>query len=546
MRQPLLQLAALLLLAAPLSAEASVSLTLAKTKFGASECTAATATTATWNLADQFVTGGELKLWASKNSSCAADATDLPYTVSASVATGSVSVPLRDFIRDGSDCTGTSDAASPGTGYLCLSYKPTTSTTTPATASVTVKFAMQQPTEPANVTVEGGNNLLRVSWTKGDGAEAIASYDVFVAPEGTAITGAGTATNTTSLSVTVAETQDNQALVNDQPYDVRVRAHDDYGNLSPLSAVVTGSPQAVADFYTWYRDAGGKAVGGGCASAPLGPLSLVGLLALRRRARTRRAAGRRSAARLRGPFLVGAAVALVALLAAAPARAQFFETRRTTRPERRTLFALKFDKYDPQIDSEAALGGATPYKDIFAGRVPWRGQLEVDVAPVHFLGSWMIGVTAGFWQNIGKGIVKKTGLPSGDTALLNIIPLGLVATWRFDWLADRYRWFPLIPYGQLGLAASLWQSKGGDGNTSTYSDGSSGSGWTTGWTAALGLALSIDQLSPGLANEAYIDMGLQRTSLFVEYGWTNLSGFGSDSSLILSDKAVRFGLALEF
>ena len=51
------------------------------------------------------------------------------------------------------------------------------------------------------------------------------------------------------------------------------------------------------------------------------------------------------------------------------------------------------------------------------------------------------------------GVKHSAGDRSDDTALLNIWPLGLIATWRLDALADQYRWFPLIPYAQAGLTA---------------------------------------------------------------------------------------------
>ena len=40
--------------------------------------------------------------------------------------------------------------------------------------------------------------------------------------------------------------------------------------------------------------------------------------------------------------------------------------------------------------------------------------------------------------------------------------------------------------------------------------------------------------------------GIQRTSLFAEYGWTRLDDFHKSGTLILSDRAWRFGLSVEF
>ena len=76
--------------------------------------------------------------------------------------------------------------------------------------------------------------------------------------------------------------------------------------------------------------------------------------------------------------------------------------------------------------------------------------------------------------------------------------------------------------------------------------GGRGSGWTNGYTTALGFAVNLNAIDLELAREAYMDTGIQRTSLFAEYGWTYLNNFHRSGQLILSDRAWRFGLAVEF
>lgn len=548
---------ALSLLVLPAAAQAVVTVKVNNAtttlNFGRATCKAATTASFSWDVGQGFDPATQtITLRASGKSDCSANTTDKTYPLPTNPQTGQLTVALSDFLFElsgGCDADVPSSAAK--TAWFCVTLAGTGTGSTPVTGSATVSYALTPPTAPASVSAQGGNNLIRVSWAIGNSAEKIANYDVYVVEAGGAVTDStpAVAKAVAATSATVEATSSGGGLLNDVPYDVVVRARDTFDNVSALSAAATATPVAVDDFYNYYRRSGGQAEGGGgCTSLPFGPLSLVGLFALGRRARTRRAAGRSSRRRLRGPFLIGAALALGLFFTALPAFAQAMPVR-SSRPPRRLLFALKFDKYDPQIDSEAALKGKTPYADIFAGRVPFRAQLESDFAVAHFYGSFLVGVTAGFWQNIGKGREVVSGNPSGDTALLNLWPFGLVATYRFDWLADEVHWFPLIPYAQVGLAASLWVSKGGNGSVSDSTVSGApghGSGWTTGYTTALGLALSIDSLSPGLANEAYIDMGLQRTSVFAEYGWTRLDGFRNQSSLILSDKGLRFGLGLEF
>jgi uncharacterized protein (TIGR03382 family) len=313
-------------------------------------------------------------------------------------------------------------------------------------------------------------------------------------------------------------------LQNDQPYNVEIVVTDLYGNLSAPADGGVGTPTHILDFYSLYKQEGGNAQGGGgCSSAGAGTWVGLAILAAGLIARRRKGA---------------ALIAFFALLAPA--------ARAADRPARKLLVALKIDRYDPKIDSEAGLTGQ-PYHQIFGTRAPLRWQLEVDWEVAHPFGSLLLGATAGYWQNFGHGLTADTQQPSGDTALLDVLPFGVVATYRFDWLADRWEWFPVIPYAQAGVQRALWASFNGTGSVSRDSaSGSRGSGWTWGYTTALGIALNLDALDPDLAREAYVDVGIQRTSIFAEYGWTRLDNFHSGKALILTDRAWRFGLAMEF
>ena len=229
------------------------------------------------------------------------------------------------------------------------------------------------------------------------------------------------------------------------------------------------------------------------------------------------------------------------------AQAQGYE-----RPQKFLLVALKVDRYDPKIDSEQGLT-SNPYHQIFGPRAPLRYQLEVDWEVWHPYGSILLGVTAGYWQNFGKGLTASSvaagaRVQSQDTALLDVIPIGLIATYRFDKLIEIWPRFPLIPYAQAGLMRALWASFNGVGNVSNdpTGRGGDGSGWTWGYTTALGMAFALDALDPDLSREAFEGTHIQRTSVFAEYGWTRLDGFHNGRALILSDRAWRFGLAMEF
>jgi hypothetical protein len=563
LRRALLQALALAaVLAAPFAARAQT-ITTSVATFGATECNDANSNiTINWDFGSTFIPGTAVTVFLTTDATCATTANGAPALSPNQTQTGSLSVRTSAFLftQTPPDCSAKVSSASPVTISVCAKAGTLTPLVTPVT------FALLPPTPPIDLATTEGDQHIRLSWAQGASAENIATYDVFAAAQadvvpdldagvtadggvdGGATSGssgdqdfAGATPIITRIAATNVDVQsiNGQALQNEVPYVFAVRAIDKYGNTSTLSDVATGTPKAVDDFYTHYRNEGGTAKGGGgCSSAGPATWALLGLgaflfwLARRRK---------------------GAPLLLLALAALGPgaARAQQGEgmpiLKPDERPSRILLFAVKIDRYSPQIDSEAALvaNGARPYFDIFRGRSPLRWQLEVDWQIAHPFGSILLGGTAGYWQNIGKGLDHLTQLPSSDNALLDVVPLGAVLTYRFDWAADRHN-IPVIPYAQIGLQAALWASFNGRGDVVQTPDGGRGSGWTTGYTAALGVALSLDFLDPTLAREAYNEVRLQRTSLFAEYGWTELSSFGKSGAMILSDRAWRFGLALEF
>ena len=462
-----------------------------------------------------------------------------PQTESATEA-----VAAQDMILDSSDAgllngCGNTDrkSSNPYTTYFCVQLKSTSITTgTQLVAQdIPVNFAMAPPTAPTQVDPQGGDQHLRIDWSPGDSSESISYYDVHVLAAGDTLDTSVYADRVNSQTNSdVSHTDKGAQLQNDVDYQVIIIATDKYGNVSGPSTAVTGTPVAVLDFYRLYRfEGGGAGGGGGCSSAGTGTwvvlLGLAGVLLRRKK---------------------GRAALLAAALLAPAARAA---STSADSPPRRLLVGLKIDRYDPKVDSEPGLTGS-PYHQIFGDRAPLRYQVEVDWEIAHPFGSLLLGVTVGFWQNFGKGLVADaSGVPltpptrSTDTALLDVIPLGIIGTYRFDWLADRWARFPIIPYAQVGLMRALWVALNGTGSVSKDSARNGrGSGWTSGYTTALGVALSLNALDPELAREAYLDTGIQRTSVFAEYGWTYLNNFNKSGALILSDHAWRFGLSVEF
>jgi uncharacterized protein (TIGR03382 family) len=434
----------------------------------------------------------------------------------------------------------TTTSSAPWVTFFCVQVETQATLDVAATSifeDIQINYATAPPTPPADVQVAAGDQHLKIFWSLGNSGETIATYQVHVLELDAGLdVDAGTTITAPQQNADISKTDDGADLQDDVTYNIAILATDSYGNVSEASETVTGTPIHILDFYGLYRSDNGRATGGGgCSSAGaatwIAMLALLTALLARRRKKTRN-----------GALLIG-----FFTLLAPKAQAQGYE-----RPEKFLLVGLKVDRYDPKVDSEQGLTG-DPYHQVFGPRAPLRWQLEVDWEAWHPYGTVMLGVTAGYWQNFGKGIIASSvaaGAPvqSQDTALLDVIPIGLIATYRFDQLTELWPRFPVIPYAQIGLMRALWASFNGVGNVSKDSTGrgGSGSGWTWGYTTALGVAFSLDALDPELSREAFEATHIQRTSLFAEYGWTRLDGFHSDRALILSDRAWRFGVAMEF
>jgi uncharacterized protein (TIGR03382 family) len=453
---------------------------------------------------------------------------------------------LPDATFPGGCANTSSRASSPFNEFFCVRRKIPALLGASAvvnSGTLQVSFALVPPIAPSRPAATPGDSHVVLDWTSNDSGDRL--YDVFVVPQNTPGNeidlGRPAVHNASTTHADVDKDSSGTSLRNGTIYDSYVRSIDGYQNVSALSARTFIEPVLIDDFYGHYRGAGGSASGGGgCATGgQAGALALC-VLALAWARRRRKA---------------GVAALLLALAPAARA-----DWTGLDRPPRRWLVGFKIDRYDPQIDSEKGLvaAGRQPYHEIFHGRAPLRYQLEVDYQALHPFGAILVGGTLGYWQNVGKGIygsdytdpdtgvVHRAGDPSGDTARLDVVPLGAIVTYRFDWLADRYRWLPVVPYVQAGLQAALWTSYNGTGNVSKPTAGGRGSGWSYGYTTALGIALDLGTIDASLAREAYLGAGIQRTSVFAEYGWTRLTDFGKSGALILSDRAWRFGVSLEF
>jgi hypothetical protein len=243
---------------------------------------------------------------------------------------------------------------------------------------------------------------------------------------------------------------------------------------------------------------------------------------------------------------LAACAALALVLAPLSARAEDVKaadgsSRSSFETSRDFLIELNGSRFRPNIDGQPGLVGG-PYKSIFGNNEIWLFGGEFDWELWQGLGTLSVGFAADYgWVN-GNGVYTN-GDKSKDGASLNIIPLRLLAIYRFDYLARRFN-IPLVPFGKVGLAHTIWWSTNGDGGIAKFgNDQALGGKW--GYQLAGGLALELNWIDPTLALEFDQEFGVNSVFFHAEYLYVSANNFGK-VGIDLSTSTFVLGLGFEF
>jgi hypothetical protein len=215
-------------------------------------------------------------------------------------------------------------------------------------------------------------------------------------------------------------------------------------------------------------------------------------------------------------------------------------------------FELRFTLYSPQIDSDPRLGGKTPYADTFGSlkRIMLSGEISYQMLRSPHLGTFGPGIGAGTTEM--SALAPLLNQPAGATSTvysaentnLSIYPLYAIAVLRAD-AVEKELHIPIVPYAKVGLAVAFWRAYN-DLSTSNY-DGVAGKGHTFGTMAAIGAALDLNSFDRYTARNFDNEMGVNHTSIFLEYTSLLLDGLGVQAApLRVGSSGITFGLTFEF
>jgi hypothetical protein len=214
-------------------------------------------------------------------------------------------------------------------------------------------------------------------------------------------------------------------------------------------------------------------------------------------------------------------------------------------------FAIEFrgSPYRPNVDSDPALNGATPYQNVFGKTVRLFLGAEFDwqALRIPHVGSLGPGVSGGYTTATAQAKFSQPQPDgttiSGETTSLSIAPFAAMAVFRADVLW-RDIGIPLVPYAKLGISYAYWRASNTAGLSHT--DGISGTGYSLGTHVALGLAFNLNPFDPYSAQNLDDAMGINNTYIFGEWTREDYNGLGFQSDpLRVGGSNWTFGLALE-
>jgi hypothetical protein len=223
-------------------------------------------------------------------------------------------------------------------------------------------------------------------------------------------------------------------------------------------------------------------------------------------------------------------------------------THRTYESPQNFMLELRFGPYRPDIDSDPALHGATPYNNVFGSPEHFMMALEFDWQALRIPHVGTIGPGLSFGR-VAIGRQAQLSMPvNGQTQAaedtnLEILPMTLVGVFRFDMPMREYR-IPLVPYVKAGAGYALWRGYNDTGTT--VINGVAAKGHTLGTAIAVGLAFNLNVLDEYTARNFDEAMGVNHTYFYAEYYSLDLTGLGQTSALRVGNSSWAMGLAFEF
>jgi hypothetical protein len=100
-----------------------------------------------------------------------------------------------------------------------------------------------------------------------------------------------------------------------------------------------------------------------------------------------------------------------------------------------------------------------------------------------------------------------------------------------------------MPYAKAGLGVGFWNAS--NAFRTVLADGVKSSGRSFGATAAFGAAVSLDFFDAGSSRGTDKALGINTSSVYLEYSLLELNGFGAAHTLRVGDRSWVAGVMFE-
>jgi hypothetical protein len=200
-------------------------------------------------------------------------------------------------------------------------------------------------------------------------------------------------------------------------------------------------------------------------------------------------------------------------------------------------FEFRLGPYKPNIDDASELTNH-PYDTSFGSGPRVYAGVELDWQVYRIPGIGTIGPAL----QIGRASMTRKSRDVVGTYALTIYPLCFDAVLRVDQLWRRFG-VPFMPYAKAGLGVGFWNAS--TAFRAVLADGEKSSGRSFGETAAFGAAVPLDFFDTGTSRGTDEALGINTSSVYVEYSLLELNGFGAAHTLRVGDRTWVAGLMFE-
>jgi hypothetical protein len=167
-------------------------------------------------------------------------------------------------------------------------------------------------------------------------------------------------------------------------------------------------------------------------------------------------------------------------------------------------------------------------QSVYGSKGRFMPKLSIGFVPLSKYVHIETNFTIGFLQFQGSEVFVSSGDSSADSVWMTVFPLGFDLSIGIDIAEEQ----PVVPYGGVGFALTLWREH-------ESGDGDSWSGDRFGYSGFFGLAVLLDRFEPARSRRLDISTGINDAYFSFEGRYSDVSRQVRDGEI--STEGLAFG-----